>query len=83
MRVRVKCQHCYQKVSLLPSDDPGAPGVLRDDRGERVCIPGRDPVMHKLMPEVSVPCHDESCGYQEPHRHGFACGPTCRGCGRG
>lgn len=78
--VRVSCQHCYSRVSLLPSDDPGAEPVLRDGRGSRECMPG---VVHKLMPTAEVDCHDESCGYQEPHRHGFACGRTCRGCGRG
>lgn len=22
-------------------------------------------------------CHSAHCDYQEPHRHGFACGPQC------
>lgn len=48
----IACQHCYRKVTLLPSDDPGAMPVLRDSRGERECIPGRIPVLHKLMPRV-------------------------------
>lgn len=26
-------------------------------------------------------CHDDSCRYQEPHHHGFACDKTCQTCG--
>lgn len=22
-------------------------------------------------------CHEKECGYEEPHRHGFACGSLC------
>ena len=31
---------------------------------------------------TSERCHEEACGYQEPHRHGFACGGGCS-CGGG
>lgn len=26
-------------------------------------------------------CHDPQCGYQEPHKHGFACNRDCSHCG--
>lgn len=22
-------------------------------------------------------CHEPACDYEEPHRHGFGCGPLC------
>jgi len=25
-------------------------------------------------------CHETSCGYMEPHKHGFACDKTCGVC---
>ena len=28
------------------------------------------------------PCHSSRCDYDEPHKHGFACGPRCL-CGEG
>lgn len=42
-----KCQHCYRRVRLLPSDDPGAPDRAVDSRGEPECVPG---LLHKVMP---------------------------------
>ena len=29
-----------------------------------------------------MPCHSNRCDYDEPHKHGFACGPRCL-CGKG
>lgn len=49
---RVSCQHCYERVMLVTSDDPGAESVLRDARGMRECVPGPVPVLHKPMPGV-------------------------------
>lgn len=28
----------------------------------------------------SQDCHEAMCDYDEPHRHGFACGPECPEC---
>lgn len=32
--------------------------------------------------QPAVPCHSPRCDYNEPHRHGFGCGPRCL-CGQG
>lgn len=68
------CQHCYRAVR--PSED--APDRAVDDRGELECLPG---LLHKIMPEASKDCFDGACGYEEPHRHGFACDKSCEVCG--
>ena len=72
------CQHCYRKVRLMPSDTPGAPDRPFDDRGEPECAPG---LLHRVMPVVSEGCLGATCGYPEPHRHGFACDKSCEVCG--
>lgn len=45
------CQHCYRRVRLLPSEDPGKPDRPYDGRGEPECAPG---LLHKVMPEVGA-----------------------------
>ena len=32
--------------------------------------------------QAPKPCHSSRCDYDEPHKHGFACGPRCL-CGEG
>lgn len=44
------CQHCYRKVKLVPSDDPGAPDRAVDTSGGTECLVG---VPHKVLGVVA------------------------------
>lgn len=36
-----------------------------------------DDLLGEEIRRAAQDCHEPSCDYDEPHRHGFACGPLC------
>jgi hypothetical protein len=43
------CQHCCERVRMLPSQTPGAPDRAFSKQGNPECLPG---LLHKIMPVV-------------------------------